>query len=98
MLYYLFIFYQLYLRLNATNLSLDWKLKKDGKKNLCLPFAGYSDFHFGFRVHLPLVKGVFGASGINTIADSPTNDAKLLTLEKLWLCLLIIKYSLPVGT
>lgn len=45
-------------------------------------------------MHLPLVKGVFGASGINTVTDSPTNDAKLLTSERLQLWLLIIKFSL----
>lgn len=62
------------------NLSLDWKLKKDGKKNLCLPFAGYSHFHFGFTVHLRLVKDVFGAREINIVTESPTNGIKLLIL------------------
>lgn len=78
-------------------MSLDWKLKKDGKKSLCLLFACYSHFHFGFRVHLPLVKDVIEASGINTVTDSPTNDARLLTLGRLQLWLLTILSSFPSG-
>lgn len=80
------------------NLSLDWQLKKDGKKNLCLPFAGYSHFHFGFTVHLPLVKDIFGTRGINIVTESPINDTKLLTLERLQIWWLVVKCSLlPVG-
>lgn len=80
------------------NLSLDWKLKKDGKKSLCLPFVGYSHFYFGFTVHLPLVKDVSGATGINIVTESPTNDIKLLTLETLQIWWFVVKCSLlPVG-
>lgn len=80
------------------NLCLDWKLKRDGKKNLCLPFAGYSHFHFGFTVHLLLVKDVFGARGISIVTESTKKDIKLLNLERLQIWWLVVKYSLlPVG-
>lgn len=49
-------------------------------------------------MHLPLVKDIFGSSGINVVEDDPENDSELPASDRLQLLLLIMKCSLlPVG-
>lgn len=45
-------------------------------------------------MHLPLVKDIFGSSGINVVEDDPENDSELPASDRLQLLLLIMKCSL----